>query len=247
MNFDNMLEKHTFTLPSSKKKLFLRPILVKEEKILLMQKGNSNQNFLNAILQVIENCTINKDEIKWKNMSYNDFAYAFVKLREISRDDVVSISLNCENKDCEYNKNDIIKNFNIKDVLKIENENKTYSNILKINDTYSIQLREMSLNFVLSLYEKYTEEEMEKENPFLINIDMIIEHTEAVITEKERITDKNKIKEFIEYLQMKDIINIYKWFSNEPNIKVTVNWKCDKCQTNNVFTEVDVINFFDIF
>jgi len=247
MNFENMLEKHTFTLPSSKKKLFLRPILVKEEKILLIHKGNNNKDFLNAILQVIENCTINKDEIQWKNMSYNDFTYAFVKLREISRDDIVSISVNCENKTCENHENNIIKNFNIKDILKIKNENNKYSNILKINDTYSIQLREMSLNFILSLYEEYTEEEIKKENPFIININMIIEHTDAVITEKEKITDKNDIKEFIEHLKMKDIVKIYKWFSNEPQIEVITHWVCDKCKTNNVFEEVDVINFFDIY
>lgn len=243
MNFDDMLEKHVFILPSSKKKLILRPILVKEEKILLLKKTDSNFEFLNSILQVIENCTINKDEIIWKQMSYNDFSFAFIKLREISRDDTVTISLNCDNKECIHHQEEVTKKFNIEDILKIKNENNNYKKIVKINDIYSIKLKELSLEFMLNLYEN---ENLQKEKPFIINIEMIIHHTESIITEKDKITDKDNIREFIEHLKMNDIIEIFKWFSNEPRIEVVIEWICDKCKNNNVFRQVDVINFFDI-
>lgn len=242
MNFENMLEKYEFTLPTSKKKLFLRPILVKEEKILLMKKTDNNENFLKSILQVIENCTLNKD-INWHEMSYNDFAFAFVQLRWISRDELVNIPLNCTNEKCKYHKEELIKEFNIKEIIEINNEDKKYSNIFKINENYSIELKEMSFEFVLKLSRF---EELKNENPFIINLDMITDHTKAILTEKEKYKDKNDIKEFIEHLKKKDIIEIYKWFENEPQIKIKAKWTCDECKTDNVFEEVDVVNFFDI-
>jgi sulfur relay (sulfurtransferase) DsrC/TusE family protein len=241
MNFENMLEKHSFTLPSSKKTLILRPILVKEEKILMMKKFDETKEFIHALLQIIENCTMNKDEIKWKELSYNDFVFAFVKLRQISRDENLDMLVKCSNKECKNNTEKIWKTFLIKDIVKINNENKKYSKIIKINDNYSIQLREMSLDFVFKIHE-----ELKDKDAFLQNIEMVIDHTEAVITEKEKITDKEKIREFIELLKFEKLLDIYKWFDNEPSIKLIMSWKCE-CGTENVSEEVDIINFLDIY
>ena len=78
------------TVPSTKKDIMVRPMLVKEEKILLMAKDTDNYgNKLLAIKQVVNNCcqNINIDEL-----TIFDMEYLFLKIRAISVDSKVKVT-----------------------------------------------------------------------------------------------------------------------------------------------------------
>ena len=52
-------------IPSSKEKITYRPFLVKEEKILLLaQEAGEESDILNAIKQIIKNCTFEEVEVE---------------------------------------------------------------------------------------------------------------------------------------------------------------------------------------
>ena len=52
---------YQLVLPSTEKKIKFRPFLVKEQKLLLMaQNSNDKSEMIQAIAQIIENCTFGK-------------------------------------------------------------------------------------------------------------------------------------------------------------------------------------------
>ena len=80
----------TFTteLPSNKQKIIYRPFLVKEEKILLMAaKGDSQDDQINAIKQIINNCV--QTEIDVDKIPLFDLEWLFLQLRIQSVGDVL--------------------------------------------------------------------------------------------------------------------------------------------------------------
>lgn len=78
------------TIPSTKKRIKVRPMLVKEEKILLMAKKSENaSDMLSAIKQVVNNCII--DDISLSKLANFDIEYLFLKIRAISISNIVEL------------------------------------------------------------------------------------------------------------------------------------------------------------
>jgi hypothetical protein len=79
-------------IPSNSKKIKMRPMLVKEEKILLMAKSSDDQNeMLNAVKQVVNNC-IASDGIDIDKLALFDIEYLFIKVRAFSIGNITKVS-----------------------------------------------------------------------------------------------------------------------------------------------------------
>ena len=77
-------------VPSTKKDVMIRPMLVKEEKILLMAKeGEDYGEKLLAVKQVVSNCCQNANV---EEMTVFDIEYLFLKIRALSVDNMVKIT-----------------------------------------------------------------------------------------------------------------------------------------------------------
>lgn len=88
------IEHPTFelTVPSTKKKIKLRPMLVKEEKILLIGKSSGEKyDILNAIKQVVNNCIVTQG-FDIESLAIFDLEFLFIKLRAISVSNVTKVS-----------------------------------------------------------------------------------------------------------------------------------------------------------
>ena len=104
----------TFTteLPSNKQKIIYRPFLVKEEKILLMAtKSDSQDDQLNAIKQIINNCV--QTEIDVDKMPLFDLEWLFLQLRIHSVCDVLDLKFKHKTCDCDHIQN---VSFDLKEV-----------------------------------------------------------------------------------------------------------------------------------
>lgn len=93
------IEQPLFSLemPSTGKKIEYRPMLVKEEKLLLMAKeGDSYPEKLKAIKQIVNNCVVSKSkdpyDIPVFDMTLFDIEYIFLKIRSVSVDNIIKIS-----------------------------------------------------------------------------------------------------------------------------------------------------------
>lgn len=79
-------------VPSTKQHLKLRPMLQKDEKILLTAKeGDDPSEILNAIRQVVNNCVITSD-FDIDALTIFDLEYAFIRLRSISVSNTTKVS-----------------------------------------------------------------------------------------------------------------------------------------------------------
>ena len=81
-------------LPSTDEKVKFRPFLVKEEKILLIAMENDNQEeMLNAIKQIIKNCTFDKIDVE--KIPLFDLEYIFLQLRAKSIGEISKFRILC--------------------------------------------------------------------------------------------------------------------------------------------------------
>ena len=106
------------TVPSTGKVIRMRPMLVKEEKILLIAKEDGTGNAINqAILQILNNCIVTQG-INVENFTLFDVEFLFVKLRGVSIGNVIKVTYRDaedeKNYDFEINTDDIKPPLNIK-------------------------------------------------------------------------------------------------------------------------------------
>ena len=79
------------TIPSTGKRIQYRPMLGREEKILLMAKESTNQNeIMSAIKQVVQNCVT--EDINTDDLSTVDVDWLFLKVRAVSNGQKVGIT-----------------------------------------------------------------------------------------------------------------------------------------------------------
>lgn len=120
-------------IPSSGKDIMVRPMLVKEEKILLMAKeGDDYGEKLLAIKQVVNNCCQNLKNID--DLTIFDIEYLFLKIRSISVDNVVKIVLTDEDDGEE-------REFEI-DLTKVEiDKTEEKDNVISLSEDSGLTLR----------------------------------------------------------------------------------------------------------
>ena len=81
-------------IPSTDEKISYRPFLVKEEKILLMaMESGKNEDIVNAVKQIVSECTFNK--LKVGTMPMFDIEYIFLNIRAKSIGEVSKLKLLC--------------------------------------------------------------------------------------------------------------------------------------------------------
>ena len=210
---------YSLTIPSTKKEIKYRPVLVKEEKLLLIaQESSDTTEILNAMVQIIESCVI--DNINANDLAIYDLEYIFLKLRSKSVGETSTIQLECEQ--CE-GLNTVTINLDEVEVNKPNLE----SNI-KLNDEISIKLKPIQVkNIDLvtkddagdNLYGAiravidsiYTDTEM-------FNLDDVVE---------------SEINEFIDSLTHDNLQQINNWVENQPAVQTKVNFKCIHCGEEN--------------
>jgi hypothetical protein len=204
-----------FVIPSSKKKIKIRPMLVKEEKLLLMAKeSGENGDILNAIKQVVNNCIIDSD-IDVDKFPIFDLEYLFIKIRSISVSNITKVSY----RDNEDNK---VYDFEI-DLDKIQ-----------VVFPESIEKRIM-ISDDTGIVLKYPDASLYSDNIFLNNSEtevfemMALNCIEKIFSGDEMYSPKDYTKEeLMEFLENMDInsFNKFRQFTNDlPKMEYVINYK----------------------
>ena len=132
---------HELEIPSSKEKLTYRPFLVKEEKLLLLaNETGEDPEIINAIKQIINNCTFEKIDVE--TLALFDLEYIFLNVRAKSVGEIVTLKLLCSDDretyaDVEIDLNDIKVNFP-----------EGHTNKIELSDTVGILMRYPQFNLV---------------------------------------------------------------------------------------------------
>jgi len=205
----------TLKLPSSagKKNIKFRPFTVKEEKILLMAaQGEVEDETLNSIKQVINNClhtNINIDELP----TY-DIEYIFVNLRAKSVNNLIQLTLT---DDVDQQTYDV--SINIDDVEVVFDEEHIY--IVELNDNISIMLKDPNYDVIqkISSYKQDDEGMMEM---VISSIDKVLVGDDEVLLMKDH--TRKEQEEFVNSLSSQNMREIEKFLTTIPKLIHTVEY-----------------------
>lgn len=130
-------------LVSQKQPVKFRPFTVKEEKILLIAEESKDDNdIINAILQVINNCCLS--DININKLPLFDIEYFFLQLRAKSVSNISVLKFRDK-------KDQIVRDFEVDlDQIKPTIDPK-HSNTVKLDDTMTVEFKYPSLETVLKI------------------------------------------------------------------------------------------------
>lgn len=238
------LPKYSVKLLTTDKSIWIRPFTVKEEKILLMAQEGSNQDMAIAILQIIENCILDGDDIKVENMPFFEALYLFMYIKKIStgEDIVVNIkeieNINGEEIEhkyeafCNLDKDLIVTNKDFVDddknnLIKITGNDifirikpllyKDYIKLLKMNDS---EVNSMYNAIVMTIKEIFDKENVY--NPEDFSMKELLDFYESI-----PFNDREKIKQLYEKLPSINFTFHYTDYKGEEKTKIIDNISSD--------------------
>ena len=201
------------TIPSTKEEIRYRPFLVKEEKILLVaQQTGQPDEFIKAMLQVLNNCTIDYSVDKLANF---DIEYMFLKLRASSVSTLAKLQIWDEEIE-DYVPVEV-------DLDKVECSGDIPNNIIDVNDDIKIELRPPSFTDLLVLGDN---DQMSESIDMVARVIQRIYQGEEVF-ELQDFSDEEQA-DFVNSLPAETFQNIQSFLTGLPSVQMEVDYKIKK-------------------
>ena len=222
-------------IPSTDEKIQYRPFLVKEEKILMMAlETKDNAQIVNAVKDIVNECTFNKVNIS--TMPMFDTEFIFLQIRSKSVGEVSKLKLLCPDDkktyaDVELDLNEVKVQVEDDHTNKIELTDDmgiimTYPSIDSFSDTgiqeiNATNMLEVIGSCILQIYENKGEKVYEAKDQ-----------------------TKKELTEFIEQLNTKQFQDVQKFFDTMPRLKHTIKLKNPKTKKTSEVTLSGLNDFF---
>jgi len=218
-------------LPSTKEKITYRPFLVKEEKILLIAMEEENEiNMINAVRQIVQNCTFGKVDSTILPMF--DLEYIFLRIRSKSVGEVATVNLLCSDDKKTYVKVDI----SLEEVgVKFNEEHKS---IIDLTDNIKIEMFYPTFEQIQLLGDANTDDVFKLINTCVRRI----YHGEE-IHEKSDFTNKD-LEVFLDSLNTQQFTEIQKFFTTMPKVSYDVEFTNPKTKKKLTTTLEGMQSFF---
>ena len=221
------------TVPSLQKKIKFRPMLVKEEKILLMAKASEDDNdIFNAVLQVVNNCAVSEGFDVTK-LAIFDLEYLFLKIRAFSIGETTEVSFKDNEDEKVY---DFEIDLNTIEVVFPENT----KNTINITDNSGFTLRYPPATL-------YSDKEFLSLEPNKVFDRLVLECLDKIFDGEQvyqaSLYKKEELQDFVESLPIKTYDEIRLFFLNVPSIKHEIKY------TNKMGSERTIVlrNLSDFF
>ena len=204
------LPTYDLEVPSTKKKIKVRPFLVKEEKVLLMALESENEeNIRGAVQNLLKSCI--QSRIKLENLATFDLEYIFLNIRAVSVGEIVEINVTCQDD----NETTVRYNLNLTDV-KVTFPEGHSNKIMLTKDTGVIMKYPSFDRFVDS---QFANKEVTEDTVLEIiaeSIDQIFQGEEVF---DESTTTPKEFKEFVESLTNAQMEKLQKFFETSPKLE----------------------------
>ena len=201
-------------------------------------KGQEFQSAVrDVIVRIIANCTDGK--IDGDKLPAFDVDFLFLNIRAKSRGEVIEPSFTC-NQEIDGKVCGTVDKFAIKiDKIKIEFPDKDYSKVM-ITDDIGLQFK-----FLTTEEMKVHDDETDSiEKMFKIIVDSVDYVFDAENIYKGAETSKKEMMTFVENLTEDAFDKIKEFFSNQPRLKHTIDYKCSKCGHKEPVTLEGLEDFF---
>jgi hypothetical protein len=219
--------KHTIEVPSTKKKIEIRPFLVREEKILIQaQQSNDDKKILKVIKEIISVCSFEK--IKPNDLTLFDLEYIFLQLRAISVGETVQFNIKCE----ECGKTNIV-DIDLTEAKIIWSEEKI-DNKIELTDEVGLTLRPIRVKDMDKIEDDLTAS-------IIASIESIYDADSVHMTDE---ANRKELVEFVDSLSHSHLELIQKYIENQPKLEHTFKYTCIFCGHENEHTLSGLSDFF---
>jgi hypothetical protein len=219
-------------IPSTKEKLTYRPFLVKEEKILLLaMEQDKEEEMMQAVKQIIDNCTFEKLDLD--DLALFDIEFVFLRIRSKSVGEIVNLKLLCEDDGETYADVEI----NLDDVTVDYPEG--HSNKIELDDNVGMLMQYPQFETALGM-----NSDSDTENIFtMIKRSIKQIYDGDTLHERTDFTGK-ELDEFLESLSSKHFQKMQAFFETMPRVRHEVKFKNPKTKKNNTVTLEGLNAFF---
>ena len=229
------LPTYDLEVPSTKKKIKVRPFLVKEEKVLLMALESENEeNIRGAVQNLLKSCI--QSRIKLENLATFDLEYIFLNIRAVSVGEIVEINVTCQDD----NETTVRYNLNLTDV-KVTFPKGHSNKIMLTKDTGVIMKYPSFDRFVDS---QFANKEVTEDTVLEIiaeSIDQIFQGEEVF---DESTTTKKEFVQFVESLTNSQMEKLQSFFQTSPKLEHTFKIKNPNTDVESEYTISGLAAFF---
>ena len=202
--------KYQLTLPSTGEIIDYRPMLVKEQKVIMMaQESDDQKEIMNGMADLISSCTFGK--LDARNLPMFDVEYIFLKIRAKSVGEVIDLSVICPDDGV----TSVVKRVNIGEIDLQISENHTN----KIDITDNIKLY---LNYPILSDISIINDEDDTDTTFKMICRCFKElHSGDEVYHRVDIKDSD-INEFLDQLNTEQFMGVTNFFETMPKLRHTI-------------------------
>lgn len=247
-----VLDTYAFpvTLPSTGKTITMRPYLVREEKLLLMaQESDNYQDQIEAIAQIIRNCT--NEEVNPRVVPYFDIEYLLLQLRARSVGEVATPIYVCHNKpnggdvECGH-RTSVSINLTEIPVSNLNQPKEKFT--MKLSNHYTLHLRYPTVYTIHQLVMSALDVGRVNSQPFMEAVcdifDTLEDHKTNQIYNFSEYTTEEKMQ-FLESLSTRNYEELVEFIDDLPTVEKTVTFTCDACKFEHNVSLSGVVDFLD--
>jgi len=233
------LPTYELTLPSSGKKIKVRPFLVKEEKLLLIAADSGeDDDIISTTKQVINNCILTKG-IDVEKLPFFDIDFLFIALRAKSIGEKVEMQFTCNNevedKQCGHTFDaDIdISEAKIDEVDGISKD-------IEISPTITMRMKYPTYTTIRGIKEE--DDAIERKMKVIVNSIDYIADGENIHSSKDY--SREDLTKFVEDLTEEQFKKLELFVENLPTFAVHLEAKCENCGFEHKIKYTELESFF---
>ena len=220
-------------LPVSQQEVSFRPFLVKEQKhLFLAREGKDSKEIFDAIQGLLSSVT--EEKVNSADLAMADLEYLFLQIRCKSVGETTKVVLECNAEDCQETH---IEEIDLSTVS--VNTSQLPDSKIQISDELMIELKYPTTKVISEVAEL---SESEAVKPILRDC-MVRIYDKEEIYELKDFPDR-EIDNFIENMTIQQFEKVMTFFNSVPALQEKVEWKCKKCENENLFILQGLQNFF---
>jgi len=226
---------YEMVVPSTDEKIKYRPFLIKEEKILLIaMESGENKDIIQAVKQIVSECTFNKLELG--DMPMFDVEFMFLNIRAKSVGEISKLKVLCQDDKVTYAAVEV-------DLSKIEVQvNDDHTNKIELSDEMGVFMKYPSIDsFSTAGIAEITASNM---------LDVIVACIAQIYDKKgEEVYDakdstQKELVDFVEQLNTKQFQEVQKFFDTMPRLQHTILVTNPKTKVESEVTLTGLNDFF---
>lgn len=244
-----VLDTYAFpvVLPSTGQTITMRPYLVREEKLLLMaQESDNYQDQVEAIAQIIRNCT--NDQVNPRVAPYFDIEFLLLQLRARSVGEVSTPVYVCHNipensaSECGH-QTTVVVNLTEVPVTNLDKPKENFH--IKLSDKYTLHLRYPTVYTIHELLKSTVTTGKINSVTFmeaLCDVFDKLEDSSGSVYEFSDYTTNEKM-EFAESLSPRSYEELIHFLDGMPTVEKTITFTCAQCQFDHNIKLSGVVDF----